>query len=142
MKIVGKLKEQKNQHILYQPVIKSLAEFASRADQETVKKILNLLQSLVDALNESKTLEEVTEAQRAEDWEALSKDLLNERQTLTQRKVSEEESIESYQGIIKDPEEKITQHANELENNRNLLEQQESWCEEVAKSYQSNTLER
>ena len=141
-KIVGKLKEQKNKHILYQPVIKSLAELASRADQETVDKILALLQSLADALNESKTLEEANEAQRSEDWDELSKDLLNERQTLTQRKQSLEESIESYQGIITDAEEKITQHANELENNRNLLAQQETWCQEVTATYESNTAER
>ena len=141
-KITAKLKEHKSKHILYQPIIKSMAELASRADQDTVKKILKLLQDLVDAMSESKASEDANEVQQAEDWEQLSKDLLDERQTLTQKKQSLEESIESYKKIIADAEEKITQHANELESNKNLLEQQESWCEEVSENYISNSAER
>lgn len=141
-KITAKLKEHKSKHILYQPIIKSMTELASRADQETVKKILQLLQSLVDALGESRSSEVATEAQQAADWEQLSKDLLDERQTLTQKKQSLEESIESLQKVIADAEEKITQHSNELESNRNLMEQQEKWCQEVSENYAENSSER
>ena len=56
-KITAKLKEHKSKHILYQPIIKSMAELASRADQDTVKKILKLLQDLADAMSESKASE-------------------------------------------------------------------------------------
>jgi hypothetical protein len=142
VKITAKLKEHKSKHILYQPIIKSMAELASRADQDTIKKILQLLQNLVDALNEGKSSEDATEVQQVEDWDQMSKDLLDERQTLTQKKQSLEESIESYKKIIADAEEKITQHTNELDSNRNLLAQQESWCEEVSENYVSNSVER
>ena len=141
-KITAKLNEHKAKHILYQPIIKSLAELASRADQEVVKKILALLKSLTDALNESKVGEDATEEQQAADWAQLSTDLLAERQTLTQKKQSLEESIESYKKIISDAEDKITQHANELDNNKVLLDEQQTWCDDVADSYVSNSAER
>lgn len=141
-KITTKLKEHKTKHFLYQPIIKSLTELASRADQETVNKILALLQSLADALNESKTSEENTEEKRKADWEQLSQDLLEERQTLTQKKQGIEENIDSYSNIIRDTENKINQYTSELENNKKMLQGQEAWCEETRNNYLSNTDER
>lgn len=141
-KITQKLNEQKTKQILYQPIIKSLAELASHADQETTRKIIALLQSLAESLEESKTTEEAIETQQSSNWEQLSKDLLNERQTLTQKKQNLEESIGSYEQIIIDAEEKITQHSNQLESNKNLLEQQKNWCVSTGENYVWNSKER
>jgi DNA repair exonuclease SbcCD ATPase subunit len=93
-KITERLTKHKSRHILYQPIIKSLAELASKADQESVKRILALLDNLKTALAESKQIEVDTENQQAKDWESLSNDLTNERKNLSERKQNLENDIE------------------------------------------------
>lgn len=141
-RVTNQLSVHKTKHFLYQPLIKSLTELASKADPEIVNKILALLESLGDALNESKNNEKTTEEKRTASWAQLSEDLMKERQTLTQKKQNLEENIDSYKNIIADAETQINQHSTELENNKLLLEQQEKWCDQTASNYETNTEER
>jgi len=58
---MGLLEKHRNSHPLYAPVIETLAQLATSADQEMVAKILDLFGKLRAALVESRKTEDATE---------------------------------------------------------------------------------
>lgn len=136
------LSKHKSRHALYSPIIMSLANLASKADQETVKKILNLLANLKTALEESQSTDTATENQQAADWVTLSTDLINEKKSLTERKAGLEADILSYQGTIAEAESNIKYHSEQLETNKQLLADETVYCNKAAADYAANTVER
>ena len=140
-KKLEKVKEKLAKHhllhnSLYNILISSLADIAINADQDSVKKIIVLLEELRENLADSKILFENSEKQQESDWEKIKNDLQNEKKQLISRKSESEEELESEKRAIQDTEEKIESHTMEIDSNKALYENAQGFCERKSKEYE------
>lgn len=146
-KKLEKVKEKLAQHHilhtnLYNPLISSLTEIALNADQESVKKIIELLLELRENMSNSKTNLEETEKQQVSNWEKIKTDLQNEKKNLISKKDDTEDEIENYRKLIQVFQEKISSHENELETTKLLYEETQKYCENSLHQYEDVSKER
>lgn len=135
-------KSVKGSRALYAPLVASLAEVASKADQGTVHKILDLLAELRSELSASQSEDTEIEDQRQADYDSYSASIeatiikkqshlanLKEKKTYLEKTIAQAESD-------------LVNAQNKLATYEDLLEQQIAQCDEWEATYQRETSER
>ena len=140
-KFAEHVKNSKHAH-LYTPIISALTQLASKADQDTVRRILDLLADLRDALVNSKAADGAVEDQEAEDWENLRDDLENERETLNAKRSALESSIDTFQNIVEESSQNIEYHTLQYENANDNWDSENEYLEGVVSQYEAETASR
>eukprot|EP01016_Furgasonia_blochmanni_P039044 TRINITY_DN47_c0_g1_i3.p2 TRINITY_DN47_c0_g1~~TRINITY_DN47_c0_g1_i3.p2 ORF type:complete len:431 (-),score=225.07 TRINITY_DN47_c0_g1_i3:131-1351(-) len=144
-KVQGKFAEhvKKSKHAhLYTPIISALTQLASKADQETVRRILDLLADLRDALVNSKAADGAVEDQEQEDWENLLDDLENERETLNAKRSALQSAIDTFQNIIEESSQNIEYHQVQYENANDNWDSENEYCDGLYEAYEEETASR
>ncbi len=108
-------KTSKHTHV-YTPLIKALAQISSKADQEVIKRILDLLNNLLAQLQQAKATIEQTEATQAALWAEELENLIEEHARLSTDKSNTEESIEEREETIQISQEAMDRHLKAAEN--------------------------
>jgi len=84
-KVQESLKNNARHATLFKPLIVSLTEMATKLNYEQVVKILDLLKNISDALNSSRDAAQSAENKSAEDWDALSNHLSEQKRSLSDK---------------------------------------------------------
>jgi len=129
-------KSSKHAHI-YTPIIKALAQITSKADQEIIGRILDLLTNLQSQLQAAKATIETTETTQAALWETELETLTEEHATLTSQIAQTELDIEDRQETIQVSDEAMKSHINAAVNAANTLTAVEAECKAKEENYQN-----
>lgn len=141
-RVTGTMEAYKHKHALWTPVIQAMAQLANRADQATVKKILDLLANIRANLEKSLGVEQKQEEDQVALWKTTLANLLKQKASLLAKKRSLEANIVTYTKIIEESQQKIEEHSAELEENRQGLKEKTEWCEERSATYLAESAER
>jgi hypothetical protein len=140
-KFTEHVKKSKHAH-LYTPIISALTQLASKADQDTIRRILDLLADLRDALVNSKAADGAIEDTESEDWENLRNDLENERETLNAKRSALESAIQTFQSIVEESSENIEYHTVQYENANDNWDSENEYVENLRQQYEGTKAAR
>jgi len=137
-KVTEKLQSTKsiNHAHIYTPIIKALAQISSKADQEIIIKILNLLDSLLKQLKEAKTTIENTEKEQADSWATALQNLKNEHDNLTARNRQLKEDIKQKEDNLESAKKNEDHHAYMAYSEAKLYSATQSECESKQANYE------
>ncbi|KAM3136200.1 Trichocyst matrix protein T4-A [Paramecium bursaria] len=139
-KVQAKLMESK--HALFKPLISALTQLASKVDNKSIIKILNLLAQIRQQLVASRASLLATEEKQAANWANQSAHLQEEHKRLSERKAFLEFSIVQFKQTISDAIEDLEDHTLFLEDAEDSLQIQQRWTESQEAEYEAQTFER
>lgn len=135
-------KAVKGSRALYAPLVASLAEVATKADQNTVHKILGLLAELKSELEISQSEDTEVEDKRQADFDVYSAEISD---TISSKKAhlsNLKEKKANLESTITQAESDLSNAQDKLATYQDLLEQQVAQCDEWEETYQRETSER
>jgi len=135
-------KAVKGSRALYAPMVASLAEIASKADQGTVHKILSLLAELKSELEISRSEDTDTEEQSQADYDEYEATITS---TIAEKKAHLaylKEKKDNLESTLAQAESDLDNAKQKLATYEDLLEKQVAQCDEWEETYQRETEER
>ncbi|CAD8120247.1 unnamed protein product [Paramecium sonneborni] len=139
-KVQAKLMESK--HALFKPLINALTQLASKVDNKSIIKILELLAQIRQQLVASRASLLATEERQAANWEVQSSHLQEEHKRLVERKAFLENSIVQFKVTIQEAVEDLEDQTLFLEDAEDSLAIQQRWAAEQEAQYEAQTFER
>ncbi|CAK60940.1 unnamed protein product (macronuclear) [Paramecium tetraurelia] len=134
-KVQAKLMESK--HALFKPLINALTQLASKVDNKSIIKILELLAQIRQQLVASRASLLATEEKQAANWDSHK-----EHKRLVERKAFLENSIVQFKVTIQEAVEDLEDQTLFLEDAEDSLAIQERWAAEQESQYEAQTFER
>jgi predicted nucleic acid-binding Zn-ribbon protein len=129
----------KSSRMLFGVAVTSLAEMATTADQALVKRIIDLLEQIKQALKDSQKDDAETEEKAAAEYADYNKMLQDEIDSTKQR-LNEQESKETQlQEQIETEEDNLAAAETKKETYSKLLDEQVAQCDNWKATYQTNT---
>ncbi|CAK67587.1 unnamed protein product (macronuclear) [Paramecium tetraurelia] len=132
-KVQAKLMESK--HALFKPLINALTQLASKVDNKSIIKILELLAQIRQQLVASRASLLATEEKQAANWEVQKWSLIRRTQEI-------KNSIVQFKVTIQEAVEDLEDQTLFLEDAEDSLAIQERWAAEQESQYEAQTFER
>jgi len=141
-KVQESLKQSNKFGTLFKPLIVSLSELATKLNYENVVAILDLLNNILGALQQSRADYARTEQTQADDWAELESHLTDQKNALSDKKSRLNALITATEEIISQSRDSLEFHNNQVVRLQAAWDEQDHWCTLVFEIYDNNTLER
>jgi len=141
-KVQESLKKSNKFATLFKPLIVSLSELATKLNYENVVAILDLLNNILGALQQSRADYARTEQTQADDWAELESHLTDQKNALSDKKSRLNALITATEEIISQSRDSLEFHNNQVVRLQAAWDEQDHWCTLVFEIYDNNTLER
>ncbi|EAR83961.3 trichocyst matrix protein T4-B, putative (macronuclear) [Tetrahymena thermophila SB210] len=141
-KVLEKLTTNKSKHsTLFKPLIIALSQLSSQLNNDSIQKILNLLQNLRQALTDAQDEGRVAEETAQNLWQKLLEQLQINKQKYDDEKQRLTDQIISISALLNQQKNSLENNNNSLENFIIQLQDEQTLCQKQSLDYEDETKE-